>query len=250
MFQSPLGFFALITNLTIFTIGVLYNRIKGYKSNRAIISQKHILRLEETKIGLLVSIFLAHFMTTFIFVTVVALVYEGFSRLYQDKEKITIVDVAEKGYAMGVMGYTFALAEVEKYKGNASLFPGAIALENDPTNFPNTQPLEASVGLSQSTSSLIGKPAEINSAFNHLVENLVNDDKASTAPFLFAGGREKVSLVDFLKINEVASGLHDRGIIALYFGMEDYNGTQKQNEYLREKLKKLTVGQLKKEGAK
>jgi hypothetical protein len=113
MFNSPITGLSFITNALIVVIGFTVNIIRRRPFNQAIISHKHILKLESTPFGSWVTSLVSVLMPFFIFVASGILSGYGLVNLYRDETKVSIVDVAVSGAHYGVKGYTRAKDKVE-----------------------------------------------------------------------------------------------------------------------------------------
>lgn len=93
-----------MVNVCIVIIGTFYNIVRRRPLNSAIISQKHILKLESTKVGTWVTSVVAILMPFFIFLAAGALSGYGLYELYADQSKISIIDATKYTVGSGVKG--------------------------------------------------------------------------------------------------------------------------------------------------
>lgn len=228
MLHSPFGGLSFVTNIFIAIIGGVYNFVKGNKTHRAIISQKHILELEKTKTGSYVAMFFSYFMPVIIFVLAASFSAESLVYLYRDKNKVTVIDIAEGGIDMGKKGYVTLTKVLEKNNYMSSSF----------------QVAEASVD-STIALQILDTQEEIDAAFNSIIESWgTRAFEASTTFLLFPKAADETKLIPFLQANGIPTTFEVRERLASFFGIEAYNGTEKQNNLLRKKLGEMRLDQL------
>lgn len=92
---------------------------------------------------------------------------------------------------------------------------------------------------------LTNSPSEIEEAFISVIEDWANRNTGiGTTSLLFSKAKNQKRLIPFMKANNLPSSIEVRKIMASYFGVEAYSGTEKENNILRQKLGELTINQL------
>jgi hypothetical protein len=79
------------------------------------------------------------------------------------------------------------------------------------------------------------------------VEETVSIEVPPSEP-LFSEAREATSLTEFLTANDLDTSFEEREKVAIYFDIEGYKGTAKQNSMILERLKALTMEDIQLQG--
>lgn len=234
MFQTPLGGISLVINIIILIIGSILNTVKGNPLYTAIISQKHILKLEKTKNGSLVTIILAYLIPLSILTLVGGISVVTLDNLYHDSRKITVVDAVEDSIH-------FSLREIDIVAGKTKkTVEKGVSLQEG-----KTQGMVLSESSTTKELYTIDFFLAVDDTFNKMVEKwVVQGPKASTTFLLFPKGRGEPKLIPFMQANGLPTNLESRKVMALFFGIGLYEGTERQNNLLRKKLGEIMSNQL------
>jgi hypothetical protein len=160
--------------------------------------------------------------------------------LYYDTRKITVFDVAESGYGIskhfGKKAYSIVL---DKFQQDAFglLRPQTVQAEGIIVPLK----IEDTFVLDEVKSPLVKKNLD-----NFGVEHLPEPEKEATTsnePLLKNAQNER-EVTTFLEKNGALSDFIIRERLAVFFGIEAYTGTERQNNMLRRKLGEFTGSQL------
>lgn len=229
--QSPITGLSLIVSVLIIATAKIFNTLKKGGKNKLRTSKRTRIEIDRTKnVPLVVKIF-AYVIPVSVFVLIVSFSIQSLLVLYKDTDKITVFDIARNLYHLNE-------------NKNINVSNNVVELDNN-NNLPVVVVDELANASSSEDVNFADTYLEIDEAFSSIVKNIkINTLDVGTTSLLFAKGKKQKYLVPFMQLNNLPTDINDREVIATFFGIKEYRGTEKQNNILRKKLGDITVGEL------
>jgi hypothetical protein len=120
--HTPIGGISFITNVLIVSLGALVRFVNGGDTRTLLVSQENINALEGSRFGVFFSRTLAYAIPLSIFSLIFTLSAITLTRLYQDEEKFTVIDIAAIVAGRSVAG-AGVLREKLIHADDSGLFP-------------------------------------------------------------------------------------------------------------------------------